>query len=70
MSLTERIRNHARELGFDPVGIAPADPFPEGARLLEWLSAGHAAGMTWLHRDPDRRFTPSRIVPGARKPPM
>jgi len=66
VSLTERIRRHARDLGFDPVGFAAADPFPEGARLEAWLAAGHAADMRWLERDPERRYTPSRIVPGAR----
>jgi epoxyqueuosine reductase len=56
----------ARARGFDPVGVGVADPFPEGERLRRWLEAGHAAGMRWLHRDPDRRSDPSRVLPGAR----
>jgi epoxyqueuosine reductase len=66
LTLGERIRKRARELGFDPVGIASADPFSEESHLRDWLAAGHAAGMKWLERDPGRRGDPSRVVPGAR----
>jgi epoxyqueuosine reductase len=66
VDLRETIRRHAHALGFDLVGVASADPLPDGDRFRAWLEAGYAGGMSWLHRDPDRRVTPSRIVPGAR----
>jgi epoxyqueuosine reductase len=55
---------HARELGFDLCGVAPAADFPELARLPEWLERGHAGEMHYLH-DP-RRQSPARVLEGAR----
>ncbi len=54
----------ARALGFDLCGVAPADDFPELARLPEWLSRGCAGEMHYL-ADP-RRGSPSSAMPGAR----
>ena len=62
------LRQQARELGFDPVGIAAV---PGGERLnlrtaaLErWLAAGHQAGMAWM-ADPRRRAVET-LLPGVR----
>lgn len=33
---------------------------------MEWLSAGNAAGMVYLHRNMEVRFNPELLMPGAR----
>lgn len=54
-------------LGFDLVGIAPAERLEEeGARLEEWLAAGRHGSMEWMARDPERRIDARRLLPGAR----
>ncbi|MEB3333180.1 MAG: tRNA epoxyqueuosine(34) reductase QueG [Synechococcaceae cyanobacterium] len=66
--LAEGLRLQARQLGFDPVGIAAV---PAGARLglrtaaLErWLAAGYQADMAWM-ADPRRRAV-ELLLPGVR----
>ena len=66
--LAGALKQQARGLGFDPVGIAGV---PAGERLglrtgaLErWLAAGHQAEMAWM-ADPRRRQVES-LLPGVR----
>lgn len=66
MSCEERIRQHALDLGFDAVGIAPARRAPHAAAFFQWLEEGCAAGMAWMARDPERRADPRKVLPGAR----
>jgi epoxyqueuosine reductase len=54
------------ELGFDLVGIAPAEPLPELGHLLAWVAAGAHGEMSWLAVRPDSRADPGRFLPGAR----
>ena len=62
-----RIRGWGEDLGFSKVGFARAqDLVPEGVRLLEWLRRGYQAGMGWMAREPERRYTIERILPEAR----
>jgi epoxyqueuosine reductase len=66
MSLSSsRIKDKARDLGFDLCGIAPADSFPELAFLREWLERGYAGTMEWMARTADRRADVRHVVPGA-----
>jgi len=47
--LAERIKSYAREVGFDAVGIARAEPFVEEGRVTrERVEAGHYSGMPWF----------------------
>jgi len=67
MSLAAEIRERARELGFDAVGIAPAAlPSRYGAFLDRWLSRGRHGEMGWMARAPHRRKDPREILPGAK----
>ena len=66
MTLTERIREKAYELGFDLIGVAPAEQAPHAAAYRRWLAQGYQAEMRWLGRDPERRSDPRQVVPGAR----
>ena len=68
MDRADTIKAKARQLGFEPVGIAAA---PGGERLrlrtaaLErWLAAGHQADMGWM-ADPRRRDV-EQLLPGVR----
>lgn len=67
MSLEAAIKNEARALGFDLVGITTAEPFPEaGVRYGTWIDAGMHAGMVYLSARRDRVAEPRRAKPAAR----
>ncbi len=66
MTLTERIKTKARELGFHKIGIARVTPlFAEGERLREWLQRGDHGSMQWMERSVEKRIDPRLIVPDA-----
>jgi len=67
-ALAAALRQEARNLGFDPVGIAAV---PAGdtlalrsAALERWLAAGHHGAMAWM-ADPRRRQI-EKLLPGVR----
>ncbi|HJU56014.1 MAG TPA: tRNA epoxyqueuosine(34) reductase QueG [Pyrinomonadaceae bacterium] len=65
--LSRRIKEHARRLGFDKVGIVRADPLTrERERLEEWLGRGFQGEMRWMARDPEKRTDPRALLPEAR----
>lgn len=67
MTLTERIKSKALELGIHKIGIAKAEPLvEEGERLKEWLGRGYHASMQWMEKNVEKRIDPRLIVPGAR----
>jgi epoxyqueuosine reductase len=61
-----RIKAHARTLGFDACGIAPATDHPELPFFREWLDRGYAASMAYLERSAERRADVRRVLPSAR----
>jgi epoxyqueuosine reductase len=63
---SQSIKNHARELGFDLCGIAPAGSFAELSFFHEWLRRGYAGEMAYLGRSAARRADVRSVVPGAR----
>ena len=65
MSLSQRIKEKAYELGFDLIGIAPANRAPHADAYRRWLSQGYAANMHWLGRNPERREDPRNVIPDA-----
>ena len=65
MNLTERIKTKALDLGFDLIGIAPAERAPHAEAYRRWLAQGYQAGMAWLARNPERRKDPRQVVTGA-----
>jgi epoxyqueuosine reductase len=64
--LTDRLKAEARRLGFDQVGIAPAVAPPGYPRFIDWLEAGHAAGMGYMNRHAGVRAHPERLLEGVR----
>ena len=65
-NLAAEIRQHARQIGFDLVGIAPASPSMYRDYLRAWLDDGQAGSMQWLHKRFDERTDPSTYLPGAK----
>jgi epoxyqueuosine reductase len=47
-SLSDLVKNTAKDVGFDLSGIAPVRDFPELARFPEWIAEGRAGEMTYL----------------------
>src|SRR5262245_4050012 len=64
--LEESIRNFARIVGFDLVGIAPAVEADGFARLRDWLDRGYAGEMAYMSRGGDARRHPAAILPDVR----
>ncbi len=61
------IKEHARKLGFEKVGIVPAQALDkEGDRLKQWLGRNYHGNMAWMGRDPEMRSDPRRLFPQAR----
>jgi epoxyqueuosine reductase len=65
MTLSERIKSRAMELGFDLVGFAPAGVAPHAKAYADWIAAGYAGELAYMTRDPDRRSDLQRVLPGA-----
>lgn len=66
MDLAAAVKAHARELGFDLVGVASADPFTEdGGRLQAWLDAGMHGTMEYMERHA-QRARPADVTQGVK----
>jgi len=65
--IVSQIKDAARELFFDVVGIASVEPFTrDEIAFQEWLEADFAAGMDYMKRRPLLHTTPRALVPYAR----
>ena len=63
--VTGKLKAKAAALGFTLAGILPAGPSETHGFYLEWLEAGYAGEMTYLHRHADLKRNPSALLPGA-----
>ena len=59
------VKQRARALGFQTVGVADLSPTPHSEQLERWLADGLAGTMDYMRRQAPHRITPSSIVPGA-----
>ncbi|MBI5687156.1 MAG: tRNA epoxyqueuosine(34) reductase QueG [Verrucomicrobia bacterium] len=66
VTLEEQIKGKALALGFDLVGIAPAEPAASFASFERWLAEGRHGEMGYLARNVERRADPQRLLPGAK----
>jgi len=68
MTLAGQIKQQALKAGFDIVGITDASPIepPQQKRLSEWLKAGFAGRMNYMHINLDKRIDPAKLLPNAR----
>jgi epoxyqueuosine reductase len=61
------IKDLARELGFNQIGIVRAEALTEeGVRLQEWLARGFHGEMKWMEREPSQRSDPRQLFPIAK----
>jgi epoxyqueuosine reductase len=66
MCLTERLKDKAREVGFDLAGACPAIT-PAGIhQFFDWLDRGYAGEMSYLNRRRTAYEHPRSVLPGAR----
>ncbi|MFN2511809.1 MAG: tRNA epoxyqueuosine(34) reductase QueG [Pyrinomonadaceae bacterium] len=67
IGLSRAIKKQALSIGFDKVGIVPAEALPsERGRLHEWLNRGYQGEMRWMARDPETRADPRLLFPEGR----
>jgi epoxyqueuosine reductase len=64
--LADRLKEHARSLGFERVGIAPAAPADGFERLNEWLARGFSGEMAYMSAHGPARKEPTSILPDVR----
>lgn len=65
--LSRRIKERAREEGFEKVGIVAAELLGDARNQLnEWLRRGYQGRMTWMAREPEKRTDPRKLFPAAR----
>ena len=63
---TDAVVAHAKTLGFDACGVAPATGLPELALLHDWLARGHAGEMRYLAASAHVRADVRQFLPSAR----
>lgn len=64
--VTERVRQRARNLGFDAVRITDAAPPASADQFREALATGRHADLHWLARNAEKRVNPDLVLPGVR----
>lgn len=60
------IKKHALQLGFDLVGIAPAESVETAAYYYRYLQHEYHGAMEYLERNAVKRLDPRQVVPGGR----
>jgi epoxyqueuosine reductase len=66
-ALVNKIKQAAREIGFEVAGIASVEPLErDDAAFQQWCEAGYAAGMDYMTRRPELNARPRALVPRAR----
>ena len=63
-ALVARIRQWARELGFDAVGVGGVDLSSAEPELADWLAAGFHGEMDYMARHGMKRARADELVPG------
>src|ERR1700733_3469894 len=63
--LVAEIKQRAKKIGFDLVGIAPAQSSSYKKYFRDWLTNGSAGEMQYLQRRFDERVDPVTYLPGA-----
>jgi epoxyqueuosine reductase len=64
--LKDKIKEQARELGFDDCRITTAQPPDSGAHFQQWLAKEWHGEMAYLARNADKRVEPEKILPHAK----
>ena len=67
MKIEDKIKQKAKFLGFDLVGITSAESVDSAhiEHFKKWLADGCHGTMTWLKKNIDKRFNPALLLPNA-----
>ncbi|HEY0462326.1 MAG TPA: tRNA epoxyqueuosine(34) reductase QueG [Pyrinomonadaceae bacterium] len=66
-SLSARIKQKAKELGFHKTGFVRAEALPgQENNLRRWLADNYHGEMQWLEREPEKRADPRLLFPGTK----
>lgn len=63
-SILPRLRNWAREVGFDDAGITTKPLDADAEHLRDWLAQGCHGSMDWMTRNTGLRIRPAELAPG------
>jgi epoxyqueuosine reductase len=66
LAKAQLVKDVAREVGFDRVGLTHAGPVERAQYYKLWLAAGYGGAMEYLWRNVALREEPGRLLPGAR----
>ena len=62
-----QVKDYARHIGSDLVGVTTADPLPDhDEHLRRWVGAGMHGKMVYMERHAPRAADPAQVVPGAK----
>src|SRR6266567_3599177 len=64
--MKERIRQHARELGFDDCRFSTANPPESAEHFKRWLAERQHGEMNYLDRNAYKRVDPQQVLSGAK----
>ena len=64
VALASRVRELAREFGFQRCGISGVELGEDEAYLRDWLANGLYGTMDWMAAHGDKRSRPSELIPG------
>jgi epoxyqueuosine reductase len=65
-NLADAVKREAKSLGFDLVGIAPAQASLYADYFKNWLASARHGEMDYLARRTEERLDPAKYLPGAR----
>jgi epoxyqueuosine reductase len=63
-AVAARVREIAREMGFQRCGISGVDLPDDEAQLADWLDRGMHGSMDWMARHGSKRSRPAELLPG------
>lgn len=63
---SRKVKRLAAELGFEACGVALPDAIGRADYLRDWLAAGRAGSMNYLHRNLETRIDPGKLLASAR----
>lgn len=68
MELKSQLIQKGTQLGFDLIAVTTADPIPEkqAQYLSDFLAAGHAGEMAYMHRNLEKRINPAKLLTNAK----
>lgn len=66
MSVEATVKEEARRLGFDQVGICRAKPAAGFEHYSKWLRKGYGGSMDYLVRHAELKKSPENLLPGAK----